>query len=184
MNFEEIATRVRAGDRMAEEQVVRWFERPVRAYVMVNTGDACAAEELAQEVLLAVVCALREGRVEQPAQLPAFVRGAARNLIHNHIRSQVRRRTTPLTDDLAGFSSGHETFERNYAARQAIATLEKHEQEVLILSLVEGLVPDEVAKRLRITPQAVRQRKFRALRRLGEILRPPSRVQPARLLKE
>jgi RNA polymerase sigma factor (sigma-70 family) len=184
ISLEEMAARVRAGDPAAEEYVVRTFERPVRAYVLMATGDPQLADEMVQEVLWNVVCALREGRVQQPAVLGAFVRGTARNMVSGHIREQARRKLSPIPEDLPGSAAEHEAFERNHAARQAIATLEKHEREVLMLSLIEGLVPDEIARRLGVTPEVVRQRKSRALRRLGETLRPPSQTPPARLLKK
>jgi DNA-directed RNA polymerase specialized sigma24 family protein len=54
---------------------------------------------------------------------------------------------------------------------------------VLMLSLVEGMAPDEVARRLKVSPEAVRQRKSRALRRLAELLKPVSQTPGPGLLK-
>jgi RNA polymerase sigma factor (sigma-70 family) len=148
---------------------------------LANGADPPLAEELVQEVLWAVISALREGRVQQPAHLAAFVWGTARNLLNDRIRMRSRNKTTSITDgvDFPSPTHQHEEFERNHTAHQAIALLEPHERAVLLLSLVDGLGPDEIAHRLGILPEAVRQRKSRALKKLGEIFRSPvtSRTQ-------
>ena len=49
---------------------------------------------------------------------------------------------------------------------------------VLLLALVDGLGPEQIGRRLGVTAEVVRQRKSRALRRLGELLKDPSQTQP------
>jgi RNA polymerase sigma factor (sigma-70 family) len=180
----QLAVRVFSGDVTAEEEIVRLFQRPVRAFVLMSTGIPQLADELVQEVMWAAICALREGRVEQPAQMGAFIRGIARNLIADHARARAREKLSPLPDDLPHPGSGHELFERNHAARQAIATLDPHEQAVLLLALVDGLGPEEIGRRLGVTGEVVRQRKSRALRRLTELLKDPSQTRSRSLLKD
>jgi len=82
-NFTDLAIRVHAGDPAAEDELFRTFEGRVRAYGVVNSGDLYLAEELVQEVLWAVIRALRKGQVRQPDQLSSFVFGTARNLLHD-----------------------------------------------------------------------------------------------------
>ena len=136
------------------------------------------AEELVQDVLWAVIRALREGRVQQPGQLGAFVWGTARNLLNDRIRLRARLRSTPLVPgaEFPHPARHQEEFERNHAARQAIARLDPHESAVIMLILVDGLGPEEVASRLGILPDAVRQRKSRALKKLGGLLGSRSQV--------
>jgi RNA polymerase sigma factor (sigma-70 family) len=175
-----LAERIRTGDPGAEDEFVGIFHRRVRAFVLANSAGEGLAEELVQETMWAVIRALRQGRVQQTEQLPAFVWGTARNLLKDRFRLQARDKTTPLPPD-TDFPSptrDREDFERRHAARQAIATLEPHERAVLLLGLVDGLSPDEIAQRLGILPDAVRQRKSRALKKLTELL--ASRSQPPR----
>jgi RNA polymerase sigma-70 factor, ECF subfamily len=177
--------RVRAGDPAAEEEVASFFGRPIRALALMSVRDRTHAEEVVQDTLLAVICALRDGRVHHTEQLPEFVRGTARNLIQDRLRKRARERLSPLPPDetLPHPAIEQKDFERVYAAEQAIGTLNAHERAVLMLSLVEGMAPDEVARRLKVSPEAVRQRKSRALRRLAELLKPVSQTPGPGLLK-
>jgi RNA polymerase sigma-70 factor (ECF subfamily) len=170
--FEALASRIQAQDADAEEEFVRIFQRRIRGFALANAGDAALADELAQDVLWAVIRSLREGKVQQPALLPAFVWGTARNLLSDRLRARSREKLQPLTEDLALAQPAlaQELFERQRAAHQAIGTLEPHERGVLLLSLVDGLKADDIALRIGITADAVRQRKSRALKKLAEIL--------------
>lgn len=179
-----MAARIRAGDARAEEEFVAMFERRVRAFAVVNLSDAATAEELVQDILWGVIRALREGRVEKTEQLAAFVFGTARNLLKDGVRSRARQKLTPLGEaEIPRRPSEQEEFERNHAAQQAIAKLEPHERIVLMLTLVEGLNPEQIGERLGMQANAVRQRKARALRKLGEILRPRSQNAGPHLLR-
>jgi len=179
-----LADRIQAGDSEAEDEFVHMFQRRVRAFALANGADEPLADELVQETLWGVIAALRQGRVQQPKQLAAFVWGTARNHLNHRIRLKARDRTTslPPSADFPRPPHEHENFERQHAARQAIATLEPHERAVLLLSLVDGLGPEEIAQRLGILPDAVRQRKSRALKKLTELLSRQSQPALRRLL--
>ncbi len=170
--FETLAVRIQAKEAAAEEEFVGLFQRRIRGFGLANSGDPALADELSQDVLWAVIRSLREGKVQQPAQLPAFVWGTARNLLNDRLRSRSREKLQPLRDDMEVAQPALEQaeFERQRAARQAIGTLEPHERGVLLLSLVDGLRADDIAARIGITAEAVRQRKSRALKKLAEIL--------------
>lgn len=179
-----IADRIRSGDHNAEEEFFKTFERRVRAFALANGADEHLAEELVQETLWAVIKALRQDRLQQPEHLAAFVWGTARNLWKDRIRLLARDRTTPLLPgaDFPHPPHEHEDFERHHTAHQAISTLEPHERAVVLLSLVDGLAPHEIARQLGILPEAVRQRKSRALRKLTEALGARSQAASRRLL--
>jgi RNA polymerase sigma-70 factor (ECF subfamily) len=181
--FEALAVRIQAREAAAEEEFVAMFQRRIRGFAMANAGDSALADELSQDVLWAVIRSLRDGKVQQPAQLPAFVWGTARNLLNDRLRTRSREKLTPLTDDMEMSRPAveQEEFERQRAAHQAIGTLEPHERGVLLLSLVDGLQADDIAAKIGITPDAVRQRKSRALRKLAELLGTRSQSTAPRL---
>jgi RNA polymerase sigma factor (sigma-70 family) len=171
-NFADLAIRVQAGDLAAEDELFRTFEARVRAYGIVNSGDSYLAEELVQEVLWAVIRALRKGQVRQTDQLPSFVFGTARNLLNDCVRVRAREKLDQISlhQEIAHPAAEQHAFERKLAAEQAIRTLEPHERVVLLLGMVDGLDPEEIAGRLGISPESVRQRKSRAIRKLTELL--------------
>jgi RNA polymerase sigma-70 factor, ECF subfamily len=85
-----LAERVRCCDSSAEEELVGHFSDKVRYLVLSRTRDPEAARDLTQDVLLAVVDALRNGHLRDPERLAAFVYGTARNLINNYLRTRGR----------------------------------------------------------------------------------------------
>ncbi len=66
---------------------------------------------------------------------------------------------------------------------RALASLGVDQREVLILSAIERLSTDDIARALKLTPQAVRQRLARARKQLGERLAALERTGAARLME-
>ena len=77
---------VRRGDRNAGHSLAVQFRPRVLAFLAVRRLDRDTAEELTQEILMTVVCAAREGKVREPANLASFVYGVARNLLNDQLR--------------------------------------------------------------------------------------------------
>jgi hypothetical protein len=99
-----------------------------RIFVMgvVRTHDREAARELVQDVLIAVIGALRKGQLQDAEKLAAFVHGTARNLINNRLRTASH--TPPLEslpDDLAqeNLVEQLEDAERGRLVHQALERL-------------------------------------------------------------
>ena len=85
-----LAERIRGHEPSAEEELVRIFADRVRFFVLARTRDPEAARDLAQEVMLAVVRALRGEQLREPERLAGFVYGTARNLVNNYLRTRSR----------------------------------------------------------------------------------------------
>ena len=56
--------------------------------------------------------------------------------------------------------------ERAQAVARGLEAISGGDRDVLLLTLVDGLLPREIAARLSLSPDVVRQRKSRALRRI------------------
>jgi RNA polymerase sigma factor (sigma-70 family) len=128
-----------------------------------------AVLDLTQDTLVAAILALRKGQLREAERLPAFVHGVARNIVNNHLRGQHRRGEAPLDDNLAArlaASDSHEDEERRGLVAKGLAAIAPADREVLQLTLVDGLHPREIAHRLSLSSDTVRQRKTRALKRL------------------
>lgn len=87
-----LARRIEQGDPEAEAELVGLFHHRVRLLASVRLHGSDAALDIAQETILAVLEALRAGRLREPDRLPAFVLGIARNLVNNHCRKEARSR--------------------------------------------------------------------------------------------
>lgn len=176
-----LSERIRSGDRAAENLLVNLYSSRVFAMAIVRVRDREAASELVDDVLMAVVTALRRGTVHDTARLGAFIHGTTLNLIHNQQRVRGRvPRGTPIEDE-ATTPDLAESCEKDSDMRElqdCVARLPAQARQVLSMSLTEGLKPGEIGARLGISAEVVRQQKSRALKRLREMLDGPSRSAP------
>lgn len=158
---------IRRGEPDAEAEFAERFRDRVLNVALRRLKDPEAARDVAQETILAALLSLRDGRLNHPERLSAFVFGTARNLINNYVRSSVRRNERALTEDMPAQTDPFGTdFENRTLLRSALATLPPHDQQILRLTLVDQLNPGEIARLLGLRPDVVRARKTRALKRI------------------
>jgi RNA polymerase sigma factor (sigma-70 family) len=145
---------------------------------MARVRDREAARELVDDIMMATVTALRRGTVHDTARLGAFIHGTALNLVHNHLRGRGRIPRGEPMDDEAPTPDLAESCEKDsdmQEVRNCVERLSLQDQRVLSMSLTQGLKPGEIATRLGISAETVRQQKSRALKRLREMLGGSSR---------
>jgi RNA polymerase sigma-70 factor (ECF subfamily) len=172
-----LVARVAAGDRKAENEVLVHFAPRVRAMAIVRTRDIDLAHDLTQDTLVAVLQAMRKGQVRDGDRLEGFVAGVARNVINNYKRRSLRRPESPLGEDTPALAvdDDHDGPERRRLVARALAELSPADRQVLVLTLVEGLKPGEIARRIGVSADVARTRKSRALKRILDVLDHPSR---------
>ncbi len=168
-----LADRIFAGDSAAETEIASRYREKVFVVAVSRTRDPEAAADISQETLLAVLIALREGRLRNPENLSSFIYGTARNLINNHIRRGAQRGEEPLPDDLNSVQPGSEPEqgERRRLVAQALQSLGPADRQILAMTLVENLKPGEIAARVNLGTDVVRARKSRALKRIRKLVR-------------
>jgi len=164
-----LVERIVAGDRAAEHDLVCIYRRGILVIATARTRDREAARDLTQDVLMAVLRALREDKLREPAKLAAFIQGTANNLINSYIRTRARRPEYELNDlEITGFDPVEdlELAERQRLVRRELESFSPTDQKILLLSLVDGHSLAEVAKRLAMSHDAVRARKSRAVKKI------------------
>ena len=134
----------------------------------IRLRDPEAGREIAQETLLAVLQAVRDSKVREPEKLPAFVYGTARNLVNNHLRSRSQQPDhVPLDPDQPGsanLSAESDLEERRRMVRDALEGLKPVDRQILLLTLVDGMNPREIAPQVGLSAENVRTRKARAIK--------------------
>jgi RNA polymerase sigma factor (sigma-70 family) len=172
-----LADRIRRGDRAAETEFAELFGQRVFSLAAIRRYDREAAKDLVQDVLMAVLRALRAGQLQRDGSLGAFVYGTARNLIADGLRDQVRRKESALPEDLAAAlpEDGFYKSEQVNLAVTALQHLTPSDRQILSLTLIDGLKPGEVARQVGLSPEVVRARKSRALKKIIAIIRKPLR---------
>ena len=170
----DLAREIRNGDRAAEAALVRTFAPAISAMMQARTRESASVPDLVQDVMLAVLQALRRGEVREPEKLAAFIRGVARNVANTWVRDRVRRsREDPLEDDSAVQAAVDpvESGERVRLVREALAELNPTDREILVKTLVDGEKPGAIASRLRLGVEVVRQRKSRAIKKVADYIK-------------
>jgi len=163
-----LAQRILAGDRSAEDELVSTYRRSVFVIAVARTRDREAAHDLTQEILIAVLKALRDGQLREATKLAAFIQGTARNLINNYLRCKAHHTEVELDEE--AYSSDPveelESLERQRLVRRELESFSITDQQILLLSLVDGHSLAEVAQKLNLSHDAVRARKSRAVRKI------------------
>jgi len=122
-----------------------------------------------QETMIAVICAVRAGKLRDSGSLGAFVYGVAKVQLAEAVRKHTRAIGERLPDNYDHAAPFVEP-ELLTAARREIASLSDTDRRIVFLTLVSGLRAAEIAVDLGMNAEQVRKRKSRALQRISERL--------------
>jgi RNA polymerase sigma-70 factor (ECF subfamily) len=143
----------------------RYFVELYR-YAAYRTGDPQLAEDLASEVLVRLLEAVRVGK--GPAtSLRGWLMGTASHLVNDHYRRAYGRPTEELNENLRSdapeVSAQAEQNERQADVRRALLRLTPEQQHVLSLRFGSGLSLEETAQLMDRSANAIKALQFRAL---------------------
>lgn len=166
----ELVRRIGAGERdaWAEAELCARFAPRVRLYGLKHLRDEERARDLAQQVLVTVLVALREGRLSDPALLPRFVLGISRNLALKMF-AQGRREapsSNPLPEEVSVPSDPEWLTPQRL--QPCAEQLQGRAQTVIRMSFMEERSSEEIASALGTTVGNVRVIRHRALAQLRE----------------
>ncbi len=172
---DELVARAMTGDPQAVGAVIAIIRPMVVRYCRARLGrvdrSSVSADDVAQEVCLAVLTALPGYRVQGRPFL-AFVYGIASHKVIDAHRAATRNRSEPVADipDAIESADGPEQralrIELSSEMGKLLDTLPDKQREILVLRVVVGLSAEETAEAVGSTPGAVRVAQHRALARL------------------
>jgi RNA polymerase sigma-70 factor, ECF subfamily len=167
-----LARQVAAGDRSVEGELCRRLLPRIRAYGLRHLRDGAAASDLAQQVLVSVLEALRAGRVEDPERLAAFVMGVCRNTLSDARRMELRRGA--LLEQFGPMFATTVEADAGVLDRDQLATcmqqLPLRARTIVILTYYAECDVDDIARELAMSAGTVRVARHRALKQLHECL--------------
>lgn len=173
--LDELVASAMTGDRGAVGRVLATIRPLVVRYCRARLGRvdrlSVSADDVAQEVCLAVLTALPSYRVQGRPFL-AFVYGIAAHKVIDAHRAGTRNRSEPVADvpDSVEVADGPEQralrVELSAEVGRLLDTLPEKQREILVLRVVVGLSAEETAAAVGSTPGAVRVAQHRALSRL------------------
>ena len=155
---EELMVDIRNGSRAAFETLFGRYREPIWQFFRRRTPDGGRAEELAQDTFVAVLEGAR--RYQQRGTFRSYLFGTAYNVLQADRRRAVHRATDTLDSDPVALGSADP--DAGIWVRTAIATLDEHDREVLMLREYEQLSYQEIADLRGIPLNTVRSQLFRA----------------------
>jgi RNA polymerase sigma-70 factor (ECF subfamily) len=177
------------GDREAFNQLVVHYQRIAYnvAYRVLGNGDA--AEDATQDAFFSAYRAIRRFR---GGSFKAWLMRIVTNACYDQLRAKKRRPTTSLDanpdSDWEEWISDDKEQPEEYAERQELGqviqrgldTLPPEQRMVVVLSDIQGLKYDQVAKTMGISLGTVKSRLNRGRRRLRDFLQENMELLPPR----
>lgn len=151
-----------------ERELCARYAPRIRAYGMRYLRNAAAADDLVQHVLLAVVRALRDGRIEDPERIGAYVLGTARNATKDLRRGEIRQQRIADADAataIEAYIPSHAGVDR-VRLEECLDELDPRDVTIVLASFVEERDAEEIGGALQLTAGNVRVIRHRALARL------------------
>ena len=160
-----------AGDRAAVNRLLGTIRPLVVRYCRARVGSFASADDVAQDVCLAVLTALPSYR-DQGRPFLAFVYGIAAHKVADSFRNFARNRAEAVsevpesTDVDAGPEQRAMQGELSVQMAALLRVLPAKQREIVVLRVMVGLSAEETAEAVGSTPGAVRVAQHRALARL------------------
>ncbi|NDQ57826.1 MAG: sigma-70 family RNA polymerase sigma factor [Acidipila sp.] len=174
---EALMLQFQQGSGEAFTELFRRYREPIYGFFRRRLQDPPRAEELAQEVFLAVLKSSQ--RYEPRALFRTYLYGIAVKMVWAERRKSGRR------SDISGSSRDGQdanempdpaTFadpDAGLVVRDAVERLDAQEREILLLREYEQLSYEEIAAVMRVPVNTVRSRLFRARMALRDVLLTP-----------
>ena len=167
---EALMHELKGGAQGAFDTLFARYRDRVYGFFRRRLAHAARAEELTQETFLGV---LRGAAQWEPRALfRTWLFGIAMNQLFAERRKTAVRPEVQAKDSLTGWEAApcESRPEQGLWVRQALARLDEHEREILMLREYEQLSYDEIGELLKIPVNTVRSRLFRARMALRDAL--------------
>jgi RNA polymerase sigma-70 factor (ECF subfamily) len=169
----ELVRQIGSGsNREAEAELFRRMAPRIRLYGLRHLRDEHASEDLAQQVLITTLEALRAGRLREPEKLASFVLGTCRMTVLNLRRGAERRerlleqfgvdRSAPAVPPLPEFDPNQ--------LKRCVQNLSERERSVVVMTFYDEQTSADVASFLGLSEANVRVIRHRAIHQLRKCL--------------
>lgn len=159
-----LARRWQAGDRAAGSALIDRHLGRLRAFFAARCGSGSDADDLAQEVFLAVCRGI--GAYDQQLPFTGWLYGIARRKLADFWRRHRPTEAIQLTDEPLELRSPadiqQESENADEAWREVFARLPEAQASALWLRVQEGLSVEEIARTMEVSPANAKVLLFRA----------------------
>lgn len=173
LNDADLVRQIGSGrDREAEAELFRRMAPRVRLYGLRHLRDGAAADDLAQQVLILTLEALRAGRLREAEKLASFVLGTCRMMVLD-IRRGAQRRERLLdqfgADLLAPVQPSMPQLDHERLSR-CVQSLKERERAVVVMTFYDEHTGADVAGFLGVSEANVRVIRHRAIHQLRDCM--------------
>jgi RNA polymerase sigma-70 factor (ECF subfamily) len=148
-----------------ERDLCRTYESRIRGYGLRHLRDAAAAEDLVQHVLLVVLQAVRDGRVENVA---AYILGTCRYAVRDMQRGAERQRKI-AEQNAAVLPEGYEPswcrIDRE-RLEHCLMALDERARAIVLATFAYEHATEDIGRDMDLSPGNVRVIRHRALAQL------------------
>lgn len=161
------------GDAAAYKKLLSEIAPVIRNFLKSRLFSADQAEDLTQEILLAIHTARHTYLPSQPFQNWMF--GIARHKLLDHFRRHMRKTSHEIADDtlvtfLADPTNSPEEALFDKDLRELLERLPDRQRRVIVMTKMEGFSMAEAAEKMGMTETAVKVTVHRGLLKLRSIL--------------
>ena len=144
--------RAQAGDHDAIRFLYLRYKNNVYGYVLSMLRDEYEAEDVTQQVFIKLMRVI--GKYEpREAPFTSWILRVARNMAVDHLR---QRRPVPAEEVRDSSAPDHDgSLDRRWGLEQALEALPEDQRRVVVLRLVGGLTPGEIAERMGRTEASI-----------------------------
>ena len=164
----ELVRRIAGGDRDAEAEFCRRMGPRVQLYGLRHTRDGNLADDLAQQVLVTTLQALRTGRLREPEKLASFVLGTCR-MTALDVRRRAERKEQILERlgaQLPAWSEAPVPGLDREQLQRCVQGLAERERTVIVMSFYDERAAPDIADSLGLSQANVRVIRHRAIHQL------------------
>lgn len=173
-DYRRLVDGVAKGDDHATSELVTRFQRGLVWFL--SSQVAPDAEDLAQDVLLEAIAAIRAGRLDDPDRLAGYIRAIAHHKVCAKIgeyRTQRERFVDVLRFPLPANQVGPEEQviinQRSELALKMLNELRPRDREVLRRFYLDGQSPEQICREMGLSDTQFRLLKSRAKERVAKL---------------
>ena len=156
----------KGGEALAFRELFDRYKNPIYGFVRRRINDPGRAEEITQDVFLALV--QHRNGYEVTASFRTYLYRIALNRIASEFRK--KKESEPLLENAPSAGGGDPAVVQQ--VREALVQLEPAQREIVLLREYQGLSYEEIAAVLKVPVGTVRSRLFRAKLALRDLLVP------------
>lgn len=180
---DRLLAQARTGDQVAVMRIYDAYFSPIYQYIRLRIGDMMTAEDLAADVFVQFIAALR-GKNPPRESLRGWLFRVARHLIADYYGSETKLPQTTLEEWVSAPSDDQPEVQflamvSTQRAQNAIRMLASEQQEVLMLRFGQQLSLQETADIMGKSVGAIKSLQWRAVDTLRHILKADSLEESA-----